>query len=71
MATVVEISRKQQKISISLIFKCELSQAITPLDISMVIKKNPCSLSIHAILFDLLRKGTSHRIQLDTKSMPM
>ena len=39
MAMAVTISQKQQKISISLLFKCDLSQANTPVDISMVIKK--------------------------------
>ena len=39
MATAVEISQKQQKISISLIFKCDLSEADTPVDISMVFNK--------------------------------
>ena len=36
-----------------MIFKCYVSQANAPVDISMVIKKLPCSWSIHAILFVL------------------
>ena len=39
----VESSQKQQKISISLIFKSDLSQVNTPVDISMVNTKLPCS----------------------------
>ena len=44
---------KQHKISISLILKCDLSQANTHVDICMAIKKLPCSWPIHAIIFVL------------------